>query len=467
MNKAVKVSEAFAVSVLAKAENGPVVDEREWDRGFIGRTIKELVNRYNIEWDRGECTVPADDDLADRLFAAGVELAASSGVYCIDTHRRMPWTRAEIEQVLSEAPAEITIGEGRDQVTLRCRRPDDADRVGVIGGAYGIPVAEERFVPMMLSYAREPLIEFIENASLQTTHGHPIRANSAWDAVACWQEARLTAEVLDRAGRPGMSVGCANSSATAIGELSTTTWGGFRTADWHHNSLMSELKVSYTDLIKATHFRYTGAFSHNFYNPIFGGYPGGGPGLAVAIVAGMILLRATLWGESVNPGPSHAHLSCNTFPEMIAAQALAFQALSRNTHLITSVFSRPASGPGTMEIFYETAALTIAGVVSGAGFVKGVQSATGRIPEHCSGLEARFMAQVAHAARGLTRSEADRMVRSLAARYRDSLSDPPIGLPFERVYDIDSVRPFPHWQAMYARACTEMRELGLNVEIFE
>lgn len=464
MNTAKKVSEEFMVSVLARAENGPVVDERDWDRIYIGRTIKDLVQKYDIAWERGSVVVPSDDALADRLFAAGMELAEASGVYCIDTHRRMPWTREELEQVLVDAPNEITIGAETDQVTLCSRRPDDDGRIGIIGGAYGIPVAEEHFVPMMLSYAREPLIEFTENASLQTTYGQPIRANSAWDAVACWQEARLTAETLRRAGRPGMAVGCANSSATAIGELSTTTWGGFRASDWHHNSLMSELKVSYADLIKATHFRYTGSFSHNFYNPIFGGYPGGGPGLAVAIVAGMILLRATLWGESVNPGPSHAHLSCNTFPEMIAAQALAFQALSRNTHLLISAFSRPACGPGTLEIFYETAALTLAGVASGVAFVKGVQSATGRIPGHCSGLEARFMAQVAHAARGIQRSAADALGSALTARYQDCLANAPIGLPFDQVYDLESVTPAPAWQALYEHACGEIEALGLSLD---
>ena len=463
MGKAEKISTEWMVSILQKAEQGPVVEEQEWDRVYISRTIKELVQKYAIQWERADPGVPADDALADRLFAAGLELAARSGVYCIDTHRRMVWSREELERVLEHAPAEITIGEGADQAHLHCRRPEDARRVAVIGGAYGVPVAEELFVPMMLSYAQEPLIEFIENASLQSTWGQPIRANSPWDAVACWQEVDLTREALRRAGRPGLAVGCANSSATAIGELSTTTWGGFRASDWHHNSLMSELKVSYTDLIKAAHFKYTGSFSHNFYNPIYGGYPGGGSGLAVAIVAGMILLRATLWGESVNPGPSHAHLSCNTHPDMIAAQALAFQALSRNTHLLISGFARPCGGPGTLEIFYETAALTVASVVSGVAFVKGVQSATGRVPGHCSGLEARFMAQVAHAAEGMTRQQGDQIVRRLTARYQERMAELPPGRPFEQVYDVERVAPLPEWQALYERACAEMQEIGLNL----
>jgi methylamine--corrinoid protein Co-methyltransferase len=463
MGSATKISTATMLSVLQKAETGPFVEEQDWDRLYIGKKIKELVKQYDIAWERPALGVPSDDALADRLFAAGLALAESSGVYCIDTRRQMRWSRAELEEVLANAPSQITIGEGANQATLAKRLPDDGRRVGVIGGAYGIPVPEELFVPVMLSYAQEPLIEFIENASLQTTYGQPIRANSPWDAVACWQEAALTFEVLRRAGRPGLAVGCANSSATAIGELSTTTYGGFRPTDWHHNSMMSELKVSYADLIKAAHFKYTGAFAHNFYNPILGGYPGGGDGVAVAIVAGMILLRAVLWGESFNPGPSHAHWSCNTTPEMIAAQAAAFQALNRNTHLLTSGFSRPVAGPGTLDIFYETAAVTIASVVSGVAFVKGVQSATGRFASHCTGLEARFMAQVAHAAEGLSRRQADPLVRKLEQMFQPTQAELRIGFPFEQLYDVESVQPRSHWLALYEQACQELSDLGLEL----
>ncbi len=457
-----KVDTPFMLVALDKAEHGPVVDEAEWDRRYIYQTIKDLVAEYDITWDKSTASVPSDDALADRVFAAGLELACRSGVYCVDSHRRMVWDRAELERVLSEAPRQITIGQGQDTVTICARRPDEASRVAVIGGAYGILVPEHLFVPVMVSYAQEPLIEFIENASLETTYGRSIRANSPWDGVACWQERDLTFEALNRVGRPGLAVGCANSSATAVGELTTTTYGGFRPSDWHHNSMMSELKVSYTDLIKAAHFKYTGSFSHNFYNPIYGGYVGGGYGMAVAIVAGMILLRATLWGESVNPGPSHAHLSCNTFPDMVTSQAVAFQALNRNTHLLTSVIMRPVAGPGVQDLFYEIAALTLAGVTSGVAFTKGVQSATGRFACHCSGLEARFMAQVAHAAEKLTRREASPLVTALAAKYKDRLAAMAVGQPFDQVYDVARVSPTPEWLQMYEQACRELdTEFGL------
>ncbi|MDD2695866.1 MAG: monomethylamine:corrinoid methyltransferase, partial [Anaerolineales bacterium] len=154
MLSAPKVSTETVLSVLDRAENGPVVDEEKWDRFYIYQTIKDLVERYDIRWEHQKAGVPADDDLADRLFSAGMELASHSGVYCIDTHRRMTWSPAELQSVLDNAPAEITVGEGVDVAHLHHRRPEEDSRVAVIGGAYGILVPEALFVPMMVSYAQ-------------------------------------------------------------------------------------------------------------------------------------------------------------------------------------------------------------------------------------------------------------------------------------------------------------------------
>lgn len=461
-----KVDPELVASVLDKTETGPIVDEKDWDRGFINQTIRELVEKYDIAWDRDFYGVLADDALADRVFAAGYELAQQSGLYCVDTNRRMIWSEDELNQVIENAPTEVTAGEGKDEVTFRKRGVEENVRVGVIGGPYGIPFPEELFVPVVTSYAQEPLLDIVDLPSLQTTYGYNIRAESPWDQLAVWQEAGLTFEALEQAGRPGMPIGCANSAASHLGELTSTSYGGFRQIDWHHNSIMSELKVSYADLIRAVHFVHTGSVSHNFYNTIFGGYVGGGDGMAIAIVAGMILLRASLWGETVNPGPSHAHLSCNSFPAMIPSQTVALQALARNTNLITSGFLRPVSGPCVKDLFYEIAALVIAQVPSGISFTKAVHTATGRFPLHCTPLEARFAAQVTHAAEGLTRSEADPIVRKLVDKYKDNINTPNAGKPFTEAYDLDSLSPSAEWQGIYDETCSEIEdEFGLTLRI--
>lgn len=448
------------LDVLDKAEHGPIVDEKTFDREYIQIPIARLVEEYDVRWDRNAC-VPSDDDLADRVFLAGLELARDTGVYCMDTKRRMVFTQSELAEVIGTSPSEVTLGIGEDATTIRARRPDTDSRVAYCGGAYGIPVREHMFVPIMLSYAQEPLVDFIDNASLVSTYGRPIRAASPWEAVACWQEVDLSFEVVRRAGRPGMAIGCAENSPTAIGELSSTSVGGFRPSDWHHAALASELKTTYEQLTKVVHFARTGSHIHTFANPIYGGFAGGAEGMAVALVASLIMLQAVYFGCTVNPGPTHAALSCDTHPAMIPAIAVALQGLNRNTNLLTTAFARTAGGPGTRSILYEAAALTIAAVPSGVALVEGVQSAVGKHQEHCSGLEARFQAQVTHAAEKLSRNEADPIVRQLVATYSDGLVSKPIGKAFGDVYDVEHIKPLPEWMGVYEEVCGELSRIGL------
>jgi methylamine--corrinoid protein Co-methyltransferase len=124
--------------------------------------------------------------------------------------------------------------------------------------------------------------------------------------------------------------------------------------------------------------------------------------------------------------------------------------------LLVGNFVRPVGGPGTKDILYEVAAHTIGSVASGISYAYGVHSAMGNHPSHTSGLESRFMAQVAKAAVGLTRGEADIIVSHLVEKYAENQAQQPIGKPFEEVYDIKTVEPKPEWQTMYEEVCQEL-----------
>ena len=91
-----KIDLEVLASVLEKAETGPVIDEKVWDQQLIGAKVKELIAKYDLTWDES-IFVPSDDALADRLFAAGMELALESGVYCITTKRQMQWEEGELQ----------------------------------------------------------------------------------------------------------------------------------------------------------------------------------------------------------------------------------------------------------------------------------------------------------------------------------------------------------------------------------
>lgn len=455
----VEISEFLAV--LDKAESGPLVDIKEWDQVYIYETIMELVGKYEIKLDTQDPGVPSDDALADRVFQAAFDLAVKSGVYCTDTQRRMIWTEEELQTVLDRVPDVVQIGEGEETRTIKKRLPDQDAYVTIGGGPWGVVIPEELFLPMTIAYAGDEQTDFICTGALKSTYGHPIRAGSPWDTLACWQEIRLTFDALDQVGRPGLSVAGPNTSASAIGTVTTVTHGALRPTDWNNNSFMSELKVSYDDLIRTCHFIQTGSFVHNFYNPIFGGYAGGAEGVAVAHVAGFILMKACLFGDAFNAGPSHAHMSCDTFPALIPAQAVAYQALSRNTNITCANFTRPNAGPGEQDLLYEIAAYQLATVPSGVEVAKGVQTATGKNEAHCTPLEVRFMSQVAHAAQKLSREEADPLVKKLIALYKDGQQEMKFGKRFDQVYDVDTLEPTQVWLNTYERVSEELVNLGL------
>lgn len=454
----------FILNTLDKAENGPLVDEKIWDREIIGGTVRELVRKYEIELDPQDPFVPADDALADRLFEAGMKMAVQTGVYCVDTKRRMQWSRQELEQVLEQAPPEVSVGTGDDAAAIYARVPEDLSRVAVFGGPFGIPVSEELFIPFHQAYAREPLFDMVNLGTLLSTHGRSIRAGSPWEAVAAWQEKELAFEILDRVGRPGVALGCVEIATTEVGELAGTTYGGYRSTDLHKINFISEQKTAYHHLTEAVHYAHIGAFSEPYCNPMFGGYVGGADGVALAIVSGSILLKACYLGTLSNVGPTHVHISCSTHPDLVRATAVGMQALGRNTNLLTSPFVRPTTGPGTKEIFWETGALTIASVVSGCSYIDVAQSAAGTHAAHASPLEALFCGQLAHACEGMHRKDAEAIVRWMVDHYKDIQSDGLIGKPFQGLYDLETLEPIPEWNALYQEAREQlMSEFGLKL----
>ena len=347
------------VEVLYRAETGPMIQEAEFERNLITPTIKDVVQRYGIKFDK-QTFVPNDDDLADRVFQAGLDFAAQVGLFCQSTSRRIVFSKVELEDGIRGCPGKVTMGAGNDAVVCNARIPEENSAPTIIGGAYGVPFPEELFVPVMLSFARESVIDVIENATLESVYGHPIKAGSPWEVVGGWREAELSFEVLNRAGRLGLCIGCVETSPTALAQLSAASWGGFRQTDWHHVATISEFKTNYDLLSKVAHVVRIGGVMESYYNPIYGGYVGGAEGVAVAIVAALILLNQINMSHTLATRPDHPFLGCDTTAELLWAQSVSMQALSRNTHLLVGCLVGPSGGPGTKTILYENAAFTIA-----------------------------------------------------------------------------------------------------------
>ena len=454
---------ARLVDVLSRAETGPIIDEADFERRLVAPTMKRMVQEFDIGFD-GSVLVPDDDDLADRVFQAGLAFATEVGLFCQDTSRRITFTRRDLEEGLRFCASEVIMGLGNDAVVARTRRPEDDGGVILVGGAYGVPFPEDLFVPVMLSFAKESVVDVIENATLETVYGYPIKAASPWEILGGWREAELSMEVIGRAGRPGMSVGCVETSPTALAEISASSWGGFRPSDWHHVSTVSEFKTNYDQLSKVAHITRIGGLMECYYNPIYGGFVGGAEGVAVSIVAASILINQINLAHTIATRPDHPFLSCNTTPELMWAMSVGVQALARNTNLLVGTLVGTAGGPGTRTVLYEQAAYAASMVASGVSQLETSHSAGGAVPRHVSGLEAKLCGEVARVVRGITRDEADGYVKRLFALYGPDLDTKPIGRPFEEVYNVDNVEPTVDWQATYDEVRAELITMGLPLD---
>jgi hypothetical protein len=226
---------------------------------------------------------------------------------------------------------------------------------------------------------------------------------------------------------------------------------------------VSEFKTNYEALEKVAHTVRIGGAMETYYNPIYGGYVGGAEGVALALTAAPILLNQVNMANTFGTRPDHPFLNCDTTPEILWGLSAAFQALSRNTNLLISSLAGPAGGPGTKTMLYELAAYTIATSVSGQSMIEASMSAGGRIPRHISGLEARLCGEVAHAVAGMSREQANHLVKQLLAVYQPDLKNNPIGKPFEQVYDVDNVEPTSEWQGLYDEVCAELLQMGVSL----
>jgi methylamine--corrinoid protein Co-methyltransferase len=188
---------------------------------------------------------------------------------------------------------------------------------------------------------------------------------------------------------------------------------------------------------------------------------GGPEGVALAYVAGAILINQAHMGTTFGSRPEHPFLGCDTTPELIRAMSVAFQAVARSTNLIIHATAGPAGGPGTKTLLLENAAVAINGTVSGVSMIAASMSASGVNPRHASGLDAKICGEVAHAVGDMSRDQADEIVTRLVAAYGPDLHKSPIGKPFEEVYDVSSVEPTPEWAGIYDETKEFLVELGV------
>ncbi len=445
------------MDVLDLAESGPYMEEGEFDLR-VAKLCRELAEEYDIRYDP-ERVVVDDDSLADAVFDAGLRLASEVGMYCLNARRVIRFSEEQLLEGLLCASSPLTIGRGRDARVLYARGVEDGRRPIIFGGQPGASIPEEWFLPTAVSYMMEPLVDAVNHGRLDLVGGRRVRARSPLEAIATRRELTLLREAARRAGRPGIHLIAGESSVTCVGALAVASERYLRTSDAHLIGVICELKTDYDRLTKAVCFADYGALSVTLADPLIGWFAGGPDGAAICAVASLLLGRLAYRSAYYVCHPNHLRVAGTSNPECLWVASAVGHAMARRAHTPVLGAIWTASGAGTEEVFYEVAAATVASVVSGF-HPAGVSSASG-IQPNASGLEVRFMAEVAIAVAesGLSRSESNEIVRVLLKRYALSLEEPKIGRPFPELYDLRAVTPREWWLQLYQKMRKGLEEI--------
>lgn len=447
--------------ILRRTEEGPYMKEDDFDMKLF-KTATKLGKEYALKFDK-EIIVTADDKMADAVFEGGLRLALEMGMLCLSTQRVIQFEETELRLALRTAPKEMVLGIGKDARTMRARTFGDGHPMIVCGGAPGTPLSEELFLPVMMSYAKEPLIDIIIAGSLTKIEGMDVRTNGPLEIRACRQEMIWVREALERSGRPGMHIyASGESSATELGTLAIANDRYMRISDSHMIPVLSELKTDNARLSRVmTGLEYP-AFTTSLIDPIIGGFGGGPTGAALVLTAAIILSTAAYGVDMHCLHPIHNKYISVSTKEGMWVDSIVGRAFARNAPLALLADAWTTAGAGTADILYETAAMAVAQEAS-ALHTDSLGSTNGVYP-NCSGLEARFFAEVVHAVfnQKMTPEGANQLVLKLFEKYKDGFENPNYGLPFNEVYDTHTIVPKPEWLEIYKRVKDEVAGMGLE-----
>ena len=451
--------------MMERIDQGPRMREEDFDKAIYPK-VKQLTEKYAIKYDRTQ-PVPSDDAMADRLFAAGMELAISTGLWVLNTQKVVKFSEAEIWRYLDNYHSPLVLGYGKDQVMLRARRPESDIPALVIGGAAGSSISEgEVYVKHMMNFALEPTVDLIANGNPEFIEGREIRPFSPIEVHGAIQEVGWIREAIRRAGRPGMPLfvapGCAASAAPAVAIINEER--GVRKGDFMYAALLTELKSDYDRLIRATAAVENGVHVATLLAPMIGGWAGGPEGAAICGVAETLLAAVCHSSTIVVHHPVHISLKngATTHRQTLWVESVVGQAMARNTKFPIGQNVFLDARAGTYEILWEAAANAIVAVSSGQHTGPGPSGVTGGDDvDMITGVEVRMLGETSRAVTGMSRGQANELVCYCLEKYEPTLGSPPRGRRMQDLYDFERLKPKDEWLGMFEEVKAELKSRGV------
>jgi methylamine--corrinoid protein Co-methyltransferase len=449
------------LEVLERATTGPMMSAKEYDMKVFIPAVREVVKKYKIEFDPDN-PCPSDDDLADRVYQAGLELYSRTGTYCTDTERVIHFTKDEIEEAVYECPKVVYFGEGPDRVEWGGRMPDD-DKLPHCHVGSGTNTTEDVALKMVEAYGRITKGRTVSIPSLTTVGALRASSASPMEILAAINMMRIARDGLRRAGRPGMAIiDLHPSCASGVGTIaSSNPEFGARKSDGWIVAPQAEMKITFDSLNQVAYLTNWGANIGQEAGPIMGGYAGGPEGAAVVTLAyafhGILVVRATYHLTF----PVQMMPVCSTTPGMIFLISTSSQAFARNIGAPYYALGYAAAGPATKQYFYEAAAYLLAIQSSGIG-IEDVHPNRAVGTNQALPIDSEFTCSFGHGNIGITRKEANSVIKRLQEKFLSHIKDPPKGRDLHQCYDLETMKPDDELRKLYDEVIKELKGYGLN-----
>lgn len=450
------------LEICRRAQSGPRMDHESFDLDVVFATARRLCEKYQIAYDPDN-PVPADDGLADRVYQAAVDFVAAVGVYCPDTGRVIRFTPGEALAAIAGARGRCIMGEGKDRHVWTPRKPDSHTQPWYHVGT-GIVNTDERIAFGLVSgYAAISRADSVSVPALVKIGGHPILPGTPTEILGAIRGIKIARDALRHAGRPGLAIGnCISTAGTYPATLAASApQFGLRPSDGWLVGMLAEMKLGMGALNKATYLANWGANIGGESGPLVGGYAGGPAGVAVLDVAYRIVGRLALGCDYHLTFPIHVTKNCSTTRDVIWTAALSAQAISRNTRELVWSLGYIAAGPMTRQFFYESAAY-LAAVTSSGVSSQTCHPARALLSDHVTPMEMRGSVEINQACVGMTRRQANELVRELLPKYESRLDDAPVGKKYQDCYDVDTGEPCQQYVELYGEVKEELAAMGVK-----
>ncbi len=453
------------LDLMERALTGPPMSENDFNMKVLMPEIIKTVRERGLKYDP-ENPVATDDQAADNLWQAALDVFERIGVYCTDSNRIIKFTRPEILSAVKGAPKTAHTGTGKEAAVFGMRRPDDRKIPWFHVGSGIVSTKEEYATNIVEGYASIPGVNSINMPGLNSIRGMLITAGSPLEFYATLRQLHAALEGLRRAGRPGLPIwNCHPTPAVAVTNIAASgpQFGNRPTDGWLCGNI-AELKVSYDTLNKVAYLKTWGANAVAEAGPMLGGYAGGPEGFALVTTAYLLMGQLVQRGDFQLVFPFHFSHTCSSTRDCLWAVSSAIQAASRNIDVPTTWANYCAAGPNTKMYLYEAAAIILTWTTSGAPAVMSPHPAKAVKMDGITPLEAKWAVEVGTAAAKLNRQQANEIVPKILELYEKDIPTAPEGDAYYECFDARTGRPTGEYLRLYDEVKDELTALGIPFE---